>query len=98
MKIIAKNHRELYWSVALFALSFFVGHTIYDSPQQPVQLAIFSGFRFAALLCLVNALADSSRLRSVERIVAVPWFLVLLFYCVSALWQCSHYHPMYPYK
>ena len=98
MTIIAKNRRELYWSVVLFLLGLFIGHTIYDSPQQPVQLAISTGFRFAALLCLVNALADSRRLYSVERILAVPWLVVLIYYCATAVWQCVHYHPMYPYR
>jgi len=98
LRIIAKNHRELYWSAGLYGLSLYIGCTLYDAPMEPFQLALFTGCRFAALLCLVNALADSRRLRPVERIIAVPWLFVLLFYCASAVWQCFHYHPTYPYR
>jgi TctA family transporter len=98
MKIIAKNRRELYWSVVLFLIAGFIGYTRFNAPPNPVQLMLFAGFRFAALFCLANALADSNRLHSVERVIAVPWFVILTYYCAKTIWQCAHYAPMYPYR
>ena len=97
MQILARNRYELYLSVGL-VLASFIAHRIYGYAEGAGQaLIIFvAGLRFLALLCVANALADQRRMSPFQRVVSVPWLLLILYFTAVAVWECITFHPYIP--
>ena len=98
MQILTRNRAELYWSAALLFGSLIAGHIFdYSKGVWQVMIVVVACFRFMALLCVVNAIADQKRMLPIERVLSVPWLLFVVYFTITAVWQCIRFEPYIPW-
>jgi hypothetical protein len=77
-KIFGKNKYEIYFSL-LFGCAAFV--SVAKRPVGYFDLLFEATFLTFGFLCALNAMLDSKRMNSVERIFAATWF------CLIGIWM-----------
>lgn len=87
MKVLRKNKYELYVSLVVAFVGFMLTAHL---PHDYKDALVASCALLISLLCSVNALLDQKRMNSIERIIAVPWFVLLLFLTPFTIWQVAH--------
>ena len=84
MKVLGRNRAEVKASVALFAVSWLLANVVCPFPSYGMGwdgMALYllvSGLRLAALLCVVNGLADRQMSAS-GRVFSLLWFCFLIW-------------------
>jgi len=86
-RIVGKSKIEIYFS---FAAALFGFSTLLAMPLSYQDVLLSAGALTIAFLCALNALLDFRRMRLVERMLAAPWFLLLLVCVPPLIWRFAH--------
>jgi hypothetical protein len=87
LRVAERNKCELYVSLLVVFIGFIQTAHL---PQDYRDVLVASCTLLVGLFCALNSLLDIKRMNWLERVIAVPWFVLLLFLTPIFIWNVAH--------
>jgi hypothetical protein len=86
IRVTGRNKYELYVSYLVVFIGFIQTAHL---PQNYRDVLVASSTLLVGLFCALNSLLDIKRMNWLERVIAVPWFALLLFLTPIVIWNVA---------